>query len=71
MTDNVIQALKAAVKQTLSLAAIGLLVLGSTTVGLAMVDVARTYNEQGIAWLAVGALLMVFSRLAPPPTARM
>jgi hypothetical protein len=69
MDDEMVQALKAAVRQTLLVAGIGLLFLGSATLGLAMSDPARVPDtEQGVVWLAVGVLLTVFSRLAPPPT---
>ncbi len=69
MTDDVVQALKAAMKQTLLVAGVGLLLLGSATMGLAMVDPGRPPGTaQGLVWLGVGALLVVFSRLAPPPT---
>ena len=64
-----VQALKAAVRQTLLVAGIGLMLLGSATLGIAMFDPARVPGvDQGFVWLAVGVLLTVFSRLAPPPT---
>ena len=69
MNDEVVQALKAAVKQTLLVAGIGLLLLGAATVGLAMADPAHVPGAgQGVVWLTVGAFLTVLSRLAPPPT---
>ena len=69
MDDDVIQALKAAVKQTLLVAGLGLLLLGSATLWLAMFDPAHVPGaDQGFVWLTVGTLLTVFSRLAPPPS---
>ena len=69
MDHEIVQALKAAVKQTLLVAGVGLLIVGLATVGLAMSDSARVPGTaQGLVWLAAGTLLTVFSRLAPPPT---
>jgi hypothetical protein len=68
MDDEMVQALKAAVRQTLLVAGIGLMLLGSATLGIAMSDPARIPGAgRGFVWL-VGALLTVFSRPAPPPT---
>lgn len=55
-------------KHTLMVAGVGLLLLGSATMGLAMADPDAPGLAQGFVWLGVGALLLVFSRLAPPPT---
>jgi hypothetical protein len=69
MDDEMVQALKAAVRQTLLVAGIGLMLLGSATLGTAMSDLVRVPGAgQGFVWLVVGVLLTVFSRLAPPPT---
>jgi hypothetical protein len=68
MDDEMVQALKAAVRQTLLVAGIGLMLLGSATLGTAMSDLVRVPGAgRGFVWL-VGVLLTVFSRPAPPPT---
>jgi len=71
MNYDAIQALKAAVAGTLLVAGLGLLLAGAVTLLLGISDPSRdSAIAQGSVWLAVGAILTVFSRLVPPPVSQ-